>query len=586
MAANSSPIISFFRLMRLDMVEITIISSYALGSGVVALAVPLAAQALVNTIAQGLFLQPLLLLTAAVFLGLLLAGILKSLQFALAEAVQQRLFARLGLRLSQLVPLFQTQAFIRQNGPEELNKFFEVVNVQKSWNKLLLDVPLALVEVALSILFLMLYGPTMVVVGLSSLAAGTLLILLLGWGGLHYSIKESKAKYALAGWLEQLARCQSSLKMTGNPLHFLRHSDTLIETYLQYRQAHFGVLLRQLGTFYLINAVAGAAILGWGGWMVIQREISLGQLVAGEIVVLGLLKSLEKLVKSADPIFDLLTGLDKLKHLLDIPVEPTANETLPRETMGCQLEFREVSFGHDESHNLFERLTLKIGKGQRISLVGEEGCGSSSLAQLAVGLLEPNKGHVEVDGIDVRSLSLQERAQHLAWLTDTAELFDTNVEDNIKMGRTVTPHDLRWALEMSGLHDHLPWLPQGLKTPVQCTGRNLSRSQIQRIVLARTLLTRPSVLVIDQNLYTLDFERRIETVRALFDRSQPWTILNLVAETESLALSQRIYWMSQRQLIDLGSPQELVAQPESEFARKYPTLFRRLERRLQEEKCS
>ena len=134
MAQHSTPFRRFIKLVRLDGAEVAIIFCYALASGLLALAVPLAAQALVNTIAQGLFLQPLLLLTAAVFLGLLMAGVLKTLQMALAEAVQQRLFARLGLRLSEIIPRFQVRAFVEHNGPEQLNKFFEVVNVQKSWN--------------------------------------------------------------------------------------------------------------------------------------------------------------------------------------------------------------------------------------------------------------------------------------------------------------------------------------------------------------------------------------------------------------------------------------------------------------------
>ena len=359
-------------------------------------------------------------------------------------------------------------------------------------------------------------------------------------------------------------------------------ADQLIETYLRHRQSHFGVLLRQLGTFYLLNAVAGASILGLGGWMVIQREMSLGQLVAAEIVVLGLLKSAEKLVKSAEPFFDLLTGLDKLGHLLEIPTDSAASESMPQLTRGCLMEFREVSFSHTSGRQLLERVSLRVEPGQRVSIIGEEGSGRSTLAQLAVGLLEADKGQVELEGLEIHSLSPEQRALHLSWLTDRAELFDTTVEDNIKMGRQVSPHDLRWALELSGLHEHLPWLPQGLKTPVQCGGRNLSKAQFLRILLARTLLGRPTLLVIDQNLYALDFERRIETVKSLFEPGQRWTILNLVAETESLALSHRIYWLKRGELYDLGSPLELVGQPEGEFARKYPTLFRRLKRRLEE----
>ena len=566
-------------LVWLDRGELILLGCYALASGLLALAVPLAAQALVNTIVQGLFLQPLLVLTAAVFLGLLLSGLLKALQMALAEGVQQRLFAKLGLRLSELLPQFQVGAFVKQRGPEELNKFFEIVNVQKAWNKLLLDVPAGTVEFLLSFAFLALYGPTLLSLSAVALGATFVVLLLLGYGGLRSSIRESYAKYDLAGWLEQMGRSHDSLKLLGGPSHFNHRSDQLIHKYLSHRQAHFSVLLRQLGAFYVFNAIAAAGILGYGGWMVIDRQISVGQLVAAEIVVLNLLKACEKLVKSAESFFDLLTGLDKLGHLLEIPVDEPGDSTLPPLSGGCQLRFREVEFRyHDLGDPLLSRLSLTVEANQRVSLIGPEGCGRSTLAQLAVGVLQPDKGQVLVEGLEARRLT-----QHpLAWWNEREELLDTSVEENIKMGREVSPHDLRWALELSGLHDHLPWLPQGLKTRVSCGGRNLARSQVLRILLARTLLGRPSLLVLDQNLHSLDFEGRLTVVRTLFDRGQRWTLLNLSAEIESLALSDRIYWLQNGQLTELGSPQEAAAQEEGPLAIHSPTLLRKLKRRLEE----
>lgn len=574
---SKPPISHFLELFWLDRREVSIVTAYALAAGILSLAVPLAAQALVNTIAQGLFLQPLLILTVAVFFGLLLSGTLKTLQFSLVEQVQQRLFAQLGLRLSEVVPKFRYQAFLQQKGPQELNKFFEVVNVQKSWNKLLLDVPSNSVELLLSFLFLALYGPELVLAGGGLLLVATLALLILGYGGLASSIRESYAKYDLASWLQQMARCQDSVKLASCPNSFLFRTDGLISKYLHYRQRHFGVLVRQWGSFYLAKATVGAGVLGLGGLMVIEGQLSLGQLVAAEIVVLNALKACEKLVRAIEPFFDLLTGLDKLAHLLDIPLDDAAPHALEQLTRGSQLAFRQVSFTPlGSQREILSAISFEIKPGERVSLIGDEGCGLSTVAKLAVGLVRPTRGQVEIEGLPSSSLK---RLQS-AWLTDREELFDTTVEDNITLGREVSAQDLRWALEMSGLNEHLAWLTDGLKTPIHCEGRNLSRSQVLRILLARNIVQRPHLLVVDQSFYTLGFERRVETVHRLFDRSNRWTILNLISESESLALSDRILLMVGGQIVDVGSPTQATESEDGVFAQHFPRLFQVLRRRL------
>lgn len=562
--------IRFLNLLRRDALAIVILLCYALTAGLLGLAVPLAAQALVNTIAQGLFWQPLLVLSGAVLAGLLLSGLLKILQFALAESVQQHLFERLGMRLTEWLPRFQFGPFLAKNGPEELNKFFEVVNIQKSWNKILLDVPTGLVELILSFCFLTLYGPTLMVWAGALWLLATFIILVLGYGGLSSSLKESHAKYELAGWLEQMARCHDSVKLSGNPQHFLDKAHQHILHYLRYRKKHFWVLFRQISTYYVLQSILGAGVLGLGGWLVMQRELSLGQLVAAEIVILNLLKACEKLVKAIDSYFDLATGLEKLEHLLETPQESPGQLTLTRPEGPLQLDFREVSFAY--TGPILERATLRVGPGERVSVVAEEGGGRTTLARLAVGLLRPDRGQVELQGMDLSRLSQVDRGRALAWLTAREELFDTTVEENITLGRDVSSHDLRWVLELSGLHEHLPWLAEGLATRVTCGGRNLSRAQVVRVLLARNLLIRPQLLIIDQEFSALDFEKRRQTVRRLFDPQRRWSVLNLVPDVNSLALSDRIYWLRQGQLEDLGSPQAVLEAVDSPFQQRFPTL--------------
>ncbi len=575
----TTPMNRFLQLAWMDRAPLFLLSCYATGAGLLALGVPLAAQALVNTIVQGLFLQPLLVLTVAVFLGLMLSGVLKAMQLAIAEGVQQRLFARLGLRLTELLPRFDSQAFRGQKGPEELNKFFEIVNIQKSWNKLLMDVPASCVELLLSFAFLTLYGPTLLTLAVLSCLLGFLVITLLGYGGLRSSMAESKTKYQLAGWLEQVARSQDAWKLANTGRHALKCSDSLIASYLKYRQTHFSVLLRQVSSYYFFNALVVAGLLGYGGWMVIEREISVGQLVAIEIVVLNLLKSAEKLVRAGEAYFDLLTGLDKLGHLLETPLERPANRPLERKDPGCELHLRGVRFAYTENGpEVIKNLELLVPSLVRFSILAREGEGKSTLAQLMAGLLRPQRGQIEMDGVEVSRL---ERGGS-SWLHPSQELLDASVEENIRMGRDLSPADLRWALEMSGLNDHLPWLDSGLETELCWAGRNLSSAQVTRLQLARALAGRPRLLLLDHELSALDPEARRRILGRLFDSSRMWTLVNFTYECEALALSRRIFWLQEGELIDLGTPEQAVALEESPIGRHFPTLARQLRLRLEE----
>lgn len=584
---TNTPFSRFAHFVWIERIELFILACYALASGLLALAVPLAAQALVNTIVQGLFLQPLIVLTTIVFFGLLFSGFLKTLQMALAERMQQRMFARLGLRLSELLPRFQRQAFVAKNGPVELNKFFEIVNIQKSWNKLLLDVPAGLVEFAISFAFLALYGPSLVSVCAITVLVSLCSLLLLGYGGLSTSISESNAKYKLAGWLEQVGRCQDSIKVLGEEPHFVKHSDGLVGSYLKYRKSHFSVLLRQIGFFYILNAVCSAGILGLGGWMVIERQISVGQLVAAELVVLNLLKSAEKMVKATEPFYDLLTGLEKIAALLEIPTDEVHTLQLPEETpkespvrsglpisiqpLGCRLQMRNVSLRYAEGTPLLlDGLDLTVQPGERISILGPEGCGKSTLGQIAVGILQPSQGWVDVQGLSAHRID----HKYLARLSDAEELLDGDVELNLTLGRQVSSHDLRWALELSGLLSHLGQLPKGLQSPIRCGGQNLSSSQRLRVLLARTLLSRPHLLVVDHTLTSLDPQSRTQVARALCESGQRWTLINLVAELELLLQSDTIYWMEGGKVQALGAPR--IAGTKEPLLKAFPNLAQQL----------
>ncbi|NDD29842.1 MAG: ATP-binding cassette domain-containing protein [Proteobacteria bacterium] len=427
-------------------------------TALLALAVPLASQALVNTIAAGVSLQPLIVLTAAVLVGLLFAGLIQVLRDSLVEVLQQRVFARVALRLARNLPRVEARALSEHHGSELMNRFFDVLTVQKTWSKIMQDGPGAVVEIMIGLSLLSLYGASMLALALALVASGVFVLVLCSFGGLRTQLRESHEKYLVAGWLEEMSECQAALKLSAASDFALDRTDALVRGYVLARRAHFRVLLRHLTAHYLLQAVAIAALLGLGGWMVITQSFTLGQLVAAELVLMSVMKAADKLVKLVDPWYDLLTALEKVGVLLDLPLESRGERSLPGKSEGIEISAQSVRFAYGD-HVVVDDIDLHILAGEKVVLIGPNGSGKTTFGQMAVGLLSPDRGLLTLDGIDVRDVTHEALNQQVSVVWGRNEIFDSTLESNVVLGRPHSTAELQQALEQAAVSDHLPWRP-------------------------------------------------------------------------------------------------------------------------------
>lgn len=558
-----------------DRGDFAVILVYNLVGSLLTLAVPLAAQALVNTVAQGMFLQPLVVLTGAVLGGLLFAGFLTILKFLLVEGMQQRIFARVALRLSERLPRVRHRALADQDAQELMNRFFDVVNIQKSWFKLVFEGPGAVIEVLVGLALLALYGTEFLAFALALCGAGVLVFFLLGWNGVRSSIAVSAEKYRVAGWLEEMARCHSAVKLSGTPEYWTGRAERLVSQWLRRRRAHFQVLLRQHATWYLLQAVALGAVLGLGGWLVIEGQLSLGQLVAAELVVWNVLKAFGKLVRLIPSWFDLLTGLDKVGHLTGLPLDRQGGRRMRDDGRGAVVTMRGVDFSYG-ARPLLQGLDLEVPAGGRVCLLGPAGGGKSTVARMLCGLLEPGRGQVEVDGLDVREVDLRDLSRHVALVGGGQEILEGTLEENLLLGRDLPRHDLQWSLALSGLEEHLSCLPEGLRTELLPGGRNLSDSEAQRVLLARGVVGRPRLLLLDEPFRGMDEGQVRAVVEGLFDARLPWTVVAVSTEPEAVRRADTVHVIRDGRVVETGTPKALAADPESALNRLFPALGARL----------
>ena len=493
------------RLIQLDRIDYWVIIIYTILIGLLTLAVPLAAQALVNTIAAGVLIQPLIVLTIGVLGALLFAGILRLFKLVILEKLQQRIFARVSLHLSDHLPQVEYDSIVREFSPQLVNRFFDVLTIQKTMSKILFDGPGAALQVIIALVLMSFYSPYLLAFALFLMIFIIFVVWVLGVGGLKTSFQESTRKYEVADWLEELARCHVSFKMNAATNFSLFKADRLIALYVEARRRHFRVLFRQATGIYLFQAIASAGVLAIGGWLVINRQLTLGQVVASEIVVVGALEGLEKLIRLMENLYDLLTGLYKVGHLTDMPAERTKGWELPASREGARVECRKVRFSYDGNHEILSDLDLSIQPGDHVSLVGKSGVGKSTLAMMMCGLHEPTHGLVQINGMDIRDVRLTSLRRVVSLVSSTNEIFAGTIEENILMGRKEIAHeDLQWALDLAHLTDEVARMPRGLQSRVVTEGRNLSRGQLQRLLIARAVISRPQLLILDEGFTGVD----------------------------------------------------------------------------------
>lgn len=561
------------RLLQLDRTDYVVIVIYTILIGLLTLAVPLAAQALVNTIAAGMLIQPLIVLTLGVLGALIFAGFLRVLKLIILEKLQQRVFARVSLHLADHIPQIEHGAIENEFLPQLVNRFFDVLTIQKTMSKILFDGPGAALQVFIALVLMSFYSPYLLAFALGLIIFIVFVIWVLGIGGLSTSIQESYRKYDVADWLEELARCHVSFKMNAAPNFSLLKVDSLVINYVNYRRSHFRVLFRQAIGTYIFQAITSAGVLAIGGWLVINRELTLGQVVASEIVVVGALEGLEKLIRLMESFYDLLTGLDKVGHLSDMETERTNGRELPVIKQGARVSCSKVRFSYNSELEILSNLDLTVEPGEHVSLVGKSGVGKSTLVQMFCGLHEPTHGLVQINDLDIRDLSLPSLRRSVSMVSDTNEVFAGSIEENILMGRNYISHaDLQWAIGVAQLNEELARFPRGLQSRLVSEGRNLSRGQLQRIMIARAIINRPQLLILDEGFTGVDEKDKLAILNELFNAEYGWTIVDISHDPEIVSRTKKIHVLADGRIVESGSVRELLDREDCELHRLFPTL--------------
>jgi ABC-type bacteriocin/lantibiotic exporter with double-glycine peptidase domain len=513
--------------------EIVTLLIFAVAVGVLTLAIPLTVDALVSNVAFGSLLLPLIVLALVLFGCLLLSGAVRALQVYVLEVLQRRIFVRVAADLAWRLPRVRTDALDRAHGPELVNRFFDVLTVQKGTAMLLLDGITVVLSALVGLTVLAFYHPFLLGFAVVLIVALFFIVFVMGRGAVRTAIAESLAKYEVAGWLEELVRHPTAFRTAGGAELALDRLDQHARRYLMARRSHFRILLSQIVGSLLLQAVAATALLTLGGWLVISNQLTLGQLVASELIVSLVVSNVAKLGKHLETWYDMLAATDKLGHLADLPVEREGGEARHAETAGIPVEAEHVTYAYGGPHGAVSLPDLKIAAGERVALVGPGGSGASTLLDLLYGLREPHHGHIVLDGLDTRQWRLGSLREDVALVRDP-EVAEGTVVENVRMGRGgMSLVEVRTALEAAAVWEEILDLPAGLNTGLTTGGRPLSYGQALRLTLARALAGSPRLLLLDGTLDRLAPAVRERVCRSVFAPDRGWTVV-VVSQLEDV----------------------------------------------------
>lgn len=562
------PIRRFFRMLSLDRKEIGFIYIYAIFNGIINLSLPLGIQAIIGLTLANEISSSWIVLIVVVTLGTAIAGVMQILQVSLTEKLQQRVFARSAFEFAWRLPRLKLEELTEYYPPELVNRFFDTQNVQKGLPKILIDFSQAILQILFGILLLSFYHPFFVFFGIGLSTILFLIIRVTGPRGLQTSLQESDYKYKVAYWLEEIARTLTSFKLSGETDLAVDRTNDLVRSYLISRKRHFKVLILQYANIVGFKTIVTAGLLILGSILLINRQINLGQFVASEIIIILVISSVEKLVLSAETVYDVLTAMEKLGKITDLPLERHTGIDFEDEDlkMPMILKVKDMSFSFPgDSHASISQLTFEANPGESICISGANGSGKSLALSLVSGLYENYSGLISYNDIPIKNYDPITFRGHIGDCLHQKVLFRGTVMDNLAMGRPgITMESIRWTLEKLELTEFVHSLPDGLNTELVPEGPRLPESISRKLILARSITKRPRMLVMDDFLRSLDPGER-DRISTFLTSCPLWTLVAATNDRILASKCDRVYVMSQGTITDSGTFEEISQRPYSKL---------------------
>lgn len=516
----------FIGLLKLEKKDIFQIFYYAIFGGIVALSLPLGIQAIINLIQGAQISTSWIVLVVVVTLGVTFSGALQLMQLRIIETIQQRIFTRAAFELSYRFPKIKMTELRNYYPPELANRFFDTLTIQKGLSKILVDVPTALLQIIFALILLSFYHPFFIVFGVLLVVLIYIVFKFTAQKGLETSLTESKIKYKVAHWIQEIARAVISFKLSGNTNLAVTKNDDLVSQYIEAREAHFKILILQFSQMIGFKMIVTASLLLIGGALVLSQEMNIGQFVAAEIIILLIIGSVEKLIVGLESFYDVLTSIEKIGQVVDKELEPQNGEK-PVFRNAFTLELDNVSYEvADRKKHILKDISLTLKPDSRILVMGESGAGKSTLLRLISGINQPTQGNIYVNNLSLSGIHLNHYRSQLGLSLSDETPFEGTIRNNLVFGdRSIKDSVIYEALDIVGLSLFLKEQKEGLETVLYPEGKQMSYTVAKKIILARVIIKQPKIMILEDPLDQFNLEETQNIISYLTDAARPWSLI-------------------------------------------------------------
>lgn len=555
-----TPMQRMFRILRSERKDIVYIYIYSIVIGLLSLSLPLGIQAIITLISAGAVISSTVVLIVLIITGVMITGGLQIMQMTVVEILQQRVFAKTAFEFIYRLPRMKPEKLSAYYPPELMNRFFDILTIQKGLPKLLIDILGAIIQIIAGLLLLAFYHPSFMAFSIVTIGVLVATFYFAGPKGLEASMMESKYKYKIAHWLEEVARTVDSFRLASSSHLPIEKMDNYVNNYLYYRKKHFKVLIGHYLSITIFKIAVTAGLLIVGTILVVDGDITLGQFVASEVVIILVVGSVEKLVVSMDIIYDLLTSAEKIGNVTDVPLnkEYGIKVDLSKQAGGLQLHLENLSVHYGDKY-LLRDINLTINANDRVCITGGDGAGKSSLIKMILGSFDNYDGIATINNCSMRDINVYSFRSLTEDNFSEDEIFVGTILDNIAMGKSkVKYQDVIWALENVGLYDKINKLPDGLHTELTAGGKEFSSVERRKLVLARCIASKPKLLIINDFLKDFSIVERGKIINFLMDEANPWTLILVSNDITFLSRCPRIVLMKNRTIAQIGSYEEML----------------------------
>ena len=332
----------------------------------------------------------------------------------------------------------------------------------------------------------------------------------------------------------------------------------------KFRKITMKVLSMQLNSINIMDLVAfgGSAL----GIIIAISQYSQGNITIGQVLIIILLSSeffipLRLLGSYFHVAMNGMAASDKIFNLLDADIEKLEN--LTKEEMDLlndiNIEIKNVDFSYDKERKVLENVNVSIPKGKMVALVGESGCGKSTITNLLLKQEKVDKGEITLNGINLNYIPFEVLTKKVGFINHSAYIFNGTIEDNLRMGKfDANEKELNEALKKANLYDFVQSLPQKLQTNVGEGGSLLSGGQKQRLALARTVITNPEIYIFDEATSNIDVESEEKIWKAIYEIAENKTVIVISHRLANVKNADSIYVLDKGNIVESGTHRDLM----------------------------